>query len=104
MQCFKGGGFLQQGELFRVAGRHHFEVHIHMPTFLNYQNARPEYGALRDGTKVMCQCRLGAPQDVLGPERDVSCGAVAVYPPLQIGSRVTADTGSALAATQLTGP
>ena len=81
MQCFKGGGFLQQGELFRVAGRHHFEVHIHMPTFLNYQNARPEYGALRDGTKVMCQCRLGAPQDVLGPERGVPCGAVAVYPP-----------------------
>ena len=81
MQCFKGHGRLKHEELFRVAGRHHFEVHMHVPTFLNYYNARLEYGALREGTKVMCQCRRCAPEDVLKPERNVSCAAVAVYPP-----------------------
>ena len=84
VQCFKGDGELQHDQIFMLAGRrHHFEVHIHVPTFWNYLQAPAEYEAVRNGTKVMCQCRLKEPLDVLqgGRNRDVSCGAVAVHPP-----------------------
>ena len=81
VQCFKGDGELQHNQVIQLAGRHHFEVHIHVPTLCNYVQAPAEYEAVRNGTKVMCQCRLKEPLDVLGGNRDVSCGAVAVNPP-----------------------